>query len=240
MTTTIVFGETSDGYIESSSPTYSTARAGGSLVVNDTGTSLLVGQGRVDVAGGRFCMEGFLAFDLDGISPSDEVTDADLVVHQIQGRVDASFTVEAREYDWGATLDSGDWVAGASLGDVTPLLATLASSTQSDTIRTFTPSSTNLVDHVQAHLGDVSRVLLNSSRHRIGNGPGDFTFEDLELTSADASGTTNDPRLVIEHEEAAPPEGSILEVFDGDTWAPLALEVFDGGTWQPLSLEAVP
>src|SRR5690606_15732411 len=104
------------------------------------------------------------------------------------------------------------------------LLATLTATTHSSTLRTFTPSGTALIDHVDAHRTGVSHTLLNSSRHRTGNAP--TGYEYTVFSSAHSSGTTNDPRLVIEHEEAA-------EEHDAD--GTLALTLGISGTARKIS-----
>lgn len=204
MTTTIIRGLTADGGVSSFDfSSYSTARSGNNLSVNTTDTVLRGGgAGSVgqDVSIGFECDEAFIAFDIGGASiPSeDSIIDVALQIRQEAG-TSVAFDVEARDYDWGPTLTTGDWVAGADIGSHT-LLATLASSTATTTTRTFTPSGSSLIAHVEANRAGTSRMLLNSSRHRNGDQPS--SNEYLTFISANASASTNRPTLVIEHEEA--------------------------------------
>ncbi|MDZ7732192.1 MAG: LamG-like jellyroll fold domain-containing protein [Acidimicrobiia bacterium] len=96
-------------------------------------------------------------------------------------------------------------MAGADLGNHT-LLATLTGTTDSNTTKTFSPNSTELVDHVEAKRSGTSRILLNSVRTPPRKRPRFVTSpSSWSSTSADESGTTDDPRLVIEHVATANP-----------------------------------
>lgn len=204
MTTTIIRGLSADGGVSSGGTSYSTVRSGSGFAVNTTDTVLRgatnSGVGQLGTGVAFQCGEAFIAFDIGGASiPSeDSIIDADLQIFQVSG-TSVSFDVEARDYDWGPTLTTGDWVAGDDLGDL-DLLATLASSTATNTTRTFTPSGSALIAHVEANRTGTSRMLLNSSRHRNGDQPS--STEYLIFGSADAGLSANRPTLVIEHEES--------------------------------------
>lgn len=250
MTTTIVFGEASDGAISSQNNTYSTARAGSSLAVNSTGTYLTAngtndppvsggtGVGQVELGGFYVLVEAFLAFDLDSASipGGDSITDADLVLVQDSGQ-STGYTINARAYDWGASLTTGDWVPGSDLSSLDLLASHAVASTSSGT-RTFVSNGSELVDFTEANRAGVARMVLASSELESGSAPGSIQTRHIRFFAANASGTTNDPRLVIEHEEV-PTGDALLEVKVAGNWEPLNLEVRVAGNWQPLTLERI-
>src|SRR5690606_32148284 len=112
------------------------------------------------------------------------------------------FVVEARQRDWGASLTTADWVAGASLGGL-PLMASLSTNAIGaiNAYKTFT-SEPAFLTATNLKTG-VVYLLLCSSRHRLGNSPsGD---EYVGFSMANTTGTTQDPRLTITHGSPTPP-----------------------------------
>ncbi|MEU8195245.1 hypothetical protein AB0C10_15840 [Microbispora amethystogenes] len=194
-TVTTVYSSTADGRIESGSSSYSTARAGGTFIVTTSDVTRYIGQW---FSGSTYyCYQGYVSFDTSAIADTDDVTAVSLAMWLVTDDSVTDFTLEAREKDWGASLTSADWVAGASLSGLT-LMATLNSNGIGATgqYKTFTSqpaflSATNLKT-------GVVYLCLSSSRQRAGNTPsGD---EGLQLSMADTSGTTQDPRLTITHQ----------------------------------------
>ena len=210
MTTSEVVGHTSDGTVSSSNATYSTARSGSNLGADDSRTTLdqLVAGSFVGVGQHRNLFnfvygitEVFLRFDVGSLPAGDVVTAATLRMYQDTGS-SVSFDVEVREHDWGASVGTGDWVAGADLSSL-PLLATLASSSSSSTSRDFTNNGSALVDAIEAARDDDGwlYVMLSSSRVRTNTSPNGL--EAISFASSDNSTADRRPRLVIEHEVGA-------------------------------------
>lgn len=212
MTTTTVFSDTSDGRIASQSTSYTTARAGGTLTAVTAGANFPVGQSS-DFAGGvdnYEVNEGFVRFDTSSIPDTDTISAAELSLSLNFDQSTTDFTVEARVSDWGTTLTTADWVAGASLSGLTRV-GTLASSGIGSTgaYKAFTEDGTNLRTAINV-TGD-TRLLLCSSRHVAGTSPASGVSETLYFDSADAAGTTKDPKLVITHAAALTAIGKAVE-----------------------------
>lgn len=110
------------GGIYSSNATYLTARSGSGLVASDGAGTPSFGQGRSGAT--YFCTETFFEFDTSSIPDTATVLSATLTVTLAgqTGHIDGT-VAQARLYDFGATVTTGDWIAGASLGAQT-LLAT--------------------------------------------------------------------------------------------------------------------
>ena len=188
-TVTTVYAGTSDGFLLSSNATYSTARAGGTLAANDSGNTIQVGQ-----TVGFAIYEAFLHFDLSSIG-TDTVTAADIDLYLTTDLSSTDFVTEARTHSWtGSGLTTGDWVAGASLGALT-LLATLDSNGIGSTgaYKTMTAETALLT---ACMTGSVELVLA-SSRQRNNNQPSGLEY--LIFSSADESGTTQDPKITVTH-----------------------------------------
>ncbi len=158
------------GYVlsQDTTPTYSAARAGtGNVLTASVGAGLHVGQDFLgDSYGSQYdCYETFLDFNLATLTGT--VSSATLSLGLALDVSTEDFTVEARTQDWGATLTTGDFVAGASLGGLT-LLATLASSGIGavDAYKAMTESGTALKDAVVAAGVGTLRLILCSDKHR--------------------------------------------------------------------------
>lgn len=201
MTVTTVFSGATDGWIDSSdgnSDTYSTARAGGTFTVDTAATTFRAGQSHTAGKVPHYnCYEGFLQFDTSAISDSDVVSIITLDLWLTTDGSTTDFTLEARERDWGASLTSGDYVAGASLSGLT-LMASIASSGIGATgaYKTLT-SQTAFLTATNLKTGTVF-LLMDSDRQVSNTAPGSTTIdESLTFSSADNTGTTQDPKLTI-------------------------------------------
>lgn len=200
MTVTTVHAGTADGYVESSSTVYSTARAGtGTLSVSAAAADAL--QGQQFFSPTYKVWELFLAFDVSGIPASDTIDSVVLSIYANADGSDTNFTVLALTKTWRPTLATADYVAGASLSGLTEL-ATFATSGIAGGYNAFTETGTALRDAVAAAAGSGEvEMVIASSRVRDNNTP---TGNEYVLwATADAAGTTTDPKLVITHSAAA-------------------------------------
>lgn len=192
-TVTTVYSSTADGDILSTSTTYSTARSGTGYSVDTAGSSAQIGQ-LLDGAD-YYCYEAFFDFDTSSIPDTDNVS---AVALALDGNFDNSttdFTMQARTKDWGASLTSADWVAGASLGGLT-LLATFATSGFSAFgYNTFTENGTNFQSAINKT--GTTRIVVASDRLESNTAP--TNAERVSVATADSTGTTQDPKLTITH-----------------------------------------
>lgn len=213
-TVTTVFSAAGDGQVLSSDTTYSIARAGsGSLSANTAATTIQIGQ-RVP-AGNFQCYEGFLSFDTSAITDTDVVTVVTLDMWLTTDSSTTDFTLEARDRDWTAGgLTTADYVAGASLSGLTRV-ASLATSGIGATgaYKTYT-SDASFLTVTNLKTGTVA-LLIHSSRHSGNNSPAGE--ENVLFSSADETGTTQDPKLTITHNAlaTAPP---VFQRFPARVW----------------------
>lgn len=202
MTVTTLFADTADGDASSTSATYSLARSGGVLASPAVSASeLWVGQ---TVFGTYSCYESFLSFDTSSIPDSDVISAIALDLWLVTDGSAGDFTVRARERDWGASVTTADWVAGASLAGVGNMLGDLSSVGIGATgaYKTFTISAAQLTNWKNAanmKTGTV-RLILYSVQHSNGVAPGGD--ERLAFSSADVAGTAQDPKLTVTHAAA--------------------------------------
>ena len=228
MTTTVVYSDTSDGFIYNEDEvSYANARAGGgtwsSLFEYTSGSDLLAGQYFGDPFSGGSNVYGvnetFLAFDTHDVG-TDTVSAAVLRVTSNADASDTDFTIQARLHDWGATLTTADWVAGADLSGLT-LLAHYATSsgftsgTGYDLVDDALPANVNKTGS--------TRLLLCSSRTTNSNEP--TGNEYVWIRAADYAGTTSDPKLTVTHAAG----GSTLFLMLEDDSGAYELEDDSGG-----------
>jgi hypothetical protein len=189
--TLTAYSDTSDGEIRSQDSTYASARSGAFLVANSTHTGEEGGANAGQyLIGDYYCYQGFYAFDTSSIGTGTVTA----VVFSLYGFYDGSatdFTIECRLKDWGASLDTADFVDGASLSGLT-LLATFATSG-------FSAAGYNAFTDVafpaNVNTGGTTRVMIASDRQRTNTAP---AGEERVVTYfSDFTGSTNDPKLVV-------------------------------------------
>lgn len=189
MTTTISYANATDGWIESSNASYSTALSGGgSFTVAVASNPAQWGQ---DVTGLYWLKEVFLEFPYTRIS-TDVITAAYI-------RVKADFTngtsvsrdMEISEYNWGGSLTSADWRTPSQLGALTRL-ASIINAEDAD-FEYMMAGSGALLTRLDT-TGTVS-VVVASSRLRLSTAP--TVNETSELITSESSGTADDPALIF-------------------------------------------
>lgn len=211
MTVTVVFAGTADGHIESNDPNRATAQAGASLAATTNTTTMTVGQ---LVFGDYIVYEGFVNFDTSAIPDTDTVVTVDLDLWLDTDNSATDFFTSASFHDWGAGLTTADWLSAAQLitldggGTVNGPLANINSSGIGSTgaYKTWTSEynagSNDFRAVTNMKTGTVS-LILYSRRHRNGNTP--TGNEYIIWGAADEAGTTEDPKLTINHSPGAPP-----------------------------------
>jgi hypothetical protein len=187
MTVSTFYSNTADGRVSSYDATYATARAGAALNADSAGSTMPLGQ-----FGTYNCYESFISFDTSTIG-TDEISSATLSLYAYGDNSVTDFTCHARLKDWGASVTTADWVAGADLSSL-PLLAsvsTLGLSTSSYT--DFTSESAFLTN---INKTGTTGIILSSSRHEAANAPTNNEF--VVWYTADQGGSFR-PKLVVVH-----------------------------------------
>jgi hypothetical protein len=203
-----IYATSESGIIESWDATYATARSGSNLGAEVDGQYMRAGQ---TLAGGfYFCWEGFIEFDLSSITPSSTIDSAVLALSPNSGDNDLEgFTWRVRDFDYGATLTTGDYVAGASLGATGTLRAHKAVAAGSwvpnDTYQDFDDDA--MAALVTANIGGVIRLIVFTDRHQAGTTP---TQDEYRYFGG--VGDPNPPRLTVEWTPPAAGGGSTSSI----------------------------
>lgn len=192
MTTLTAHSLAADAFLRSENLVYLTARTGSSVTLFSS--SPIVGQ-TISGADSRV-YEAFLSFDTSSIPDTATITSATLSLDGISDSSTTDFTIQARLYDWGTAVTTGDWVAGESLSAL-PLLATFATAGGFGTGYNDFTSEATFKDNI-SKTGE-TRIILCSSRTVNGNAPGGAEF--VTFNFSDAAGTSEDPKLVVEYTE---------------------------------------
>lgn len=190
-----VYSTSADGEVNSTSSTYSTARAGGST----KGTSTAWNWMTIGQATGYWCYESFVGFDTSSIGADATVTAATLYLGGGTDYSTTDFTIEARKKDWGGTITTADWVPGANLSGYS-LCATYPTSSGFAFPNVYALSSDagfpGLIEKTST-----TYIVLSSSRTRTGDTPGGP--ENVSAAQADYTGTDKDPKLVVTYSVAS-------------------------------------
>lgn len=203
--TLTAYGITADGAAYSAGSTYSTVRSGAAGVAIDgnggpTATTDYIGQdlGNLVGAGVYWCGEGFFGWDTSSIGSGQTITAATASWYMVADYSTTDFTMNVYARDWGGTLETGDWVAGADLSGLTLVASKATSGIGSAGLKAWTSEAAFLTS---VNPTGSTYVLMASSRHAAGTTP--TGIELLQLQMADYSGTTQDPKLVVDYTEAA-------------------------------------
>lgn len=198
-----VYASTNDGQIMRFATSYSSARGNdydGTNLASSTG-DITVGQSEVGV---YRCYQAYIQYDTSMVQ--GDVTNVKEYLYLGVDETDTDYTEEVRAYDWGSSVTGVDWVPGDSLNS-----HSLLSSKTTPMSAGYNEFDSSSAFAAAVNAGGITKLMHNSSRQRIGNAPSTGTDEYTTWKSADASGTTQDPKLVITY---TPPPAIIT--FDGE------------------------
>lgn len=205
MTTTIVFGSTSDAHLASSSTSYSTAASGGGSISVVTGSGLTIGQ---SLSGTTYTVyQAFLEFVYSKPANSRSVAGYFKLLASTVSGTGVARNLELQTRDWGGTVTSADFVSATTLRGLkaaqqatqaqqglagTGITAEVANAQNANaslavragiTVTTFVDNSATL------------RVVANTSRNRLEQTPSGQEFN--AIYSSDNAGTSQDPALYV-------------------------------------------
>jgi len=196
VTTTTIFGDTGDGGIASEDATYATAGSGAGLIVDTVSTDIRVGQRFA--AGTYRIYEAFLAFDTSAIGSDQVIESVELSLKAGADFSDQDFTIQVRPRAWLASgLTSADWVPVTSLSGLT-LLATFETVSW-PAVGTYAVFTSEAAFTSALNLGGMTELVICSSRSTSSTAPA--ADEYVRYQTAKASGTSDDPQLVVVHSD---------------------------------------
>lgn len=161
---------TTDGYAQSDSTTYSTARAGSSLSADTTSNFVLAGQEKIGSS--FFCDEAFYQWAYTAVPTNEELVTARIALrfYNTNGTSSVHRNFEVREKDWGTGLTTADWVAGDDLASLDAMGAVHDLSSGVAPFKEYQLARDTLLERIRSGVSPL-RVLVNTDRHRNGNAP---------------------------------------------------------------------
>lgn len=206
MTTTTVFAEANDGRLFGrSSTSYANARNGTDFIDGpgaggtqdfETGQSLVSGTWR--------CKLAFLSFDTSSIPDTDTIDSVTLYVRGSEANTTNNPVIQVRAYDWGTTIEAADFRTGDQFAAL-DLLATFDTAGGWSTVGYNTFSENGTAFRSAINKTGFTRIVCSTDRFAAGTAPGSGDREDPRGWSSEATGTTSDPKLVIEHSAGGAP-----------------------------------
>ena len=193
MATLTVYADTDDGRVRGIGTNWTNVRAGTATMSTIT-TNTAENNGTALISTFYYCYQLFFHFDTSALTSAANVSDAVFsTVKDSEADGGGSFIEELRASSWTAPLATSDYVAGASLSSDTELANfDTADSRTAGTRYDFT-STIDFKDNINL-TGDTA-CYLSSSHQRLDTTPtGNHYFGHR---TADQSGTTNDPKLVV-------------------------------------------
>lgn len=200
-TVTTVYAGAADSFVTSVGSTYASARgsSGGNVdFFADDGTGLFLDVNHYDAGGEYVISESFISFDTSSLPDSDTISAAELTLWLDTPDVDRAWTLQARTYNWGASVTTADWRGGAAFAALTLLATISAGSISPDAANTLTENGTNLQSAVSKT--GTTYMVLGNSNYAANSAP--TGNEYVGIYSADNTGTTKDPKLVVTHASA--------------------------------------
>jgi hypothetical protein len=161
---------TTDGYVQSNSTVYNTARAGASLSADTTSNFALAGQEKVGSS--FFCDEAFFQWAYTAVATNEELVTARIALrfYNTNGTSSVSRNFEVREKDWSTSLTTADWVAGDDLANLDAMGAVHDLSSGVAPFKEYQLARDPLLERIRTGVTPL-RVLVNTDRHRNGNAP---------------------------------------------------------------------
>lgn len=217
MTTTILYADTTDGYILSKASSKSGAVNGTGTLSADTGSTFAQIGLDYDSGDGPYqASEAFLHFD--NTAPSGEtITGASLRV-KARNQTGYEYDWRVAEYDWGAAVDTGDWRTAAQLAALDPIV-------DSDIGQQYITGKYVFIGQPElralcATTGDLRLIVYTQGQTSTSPSFGENATIGFYTTESE-SGTTYDPALIY---TSAPTStllgclGAQVQLSDG-TWA---------------------
>lgn len=195
MASTTINASANSGAIRSNDTVYATARAGSGTLTTITDVDARIGQSFG--APNYFCWQQFLEFDLSALSGAT-ITAAVLSVYVWAIDGTPGYVIEARARDYGGSITTGDFVAGASLSGLTSL-ATWTSAAPDSEYKAFTDVA--MVGFLTP--GAVNRIVLAGANQRTNSTPSGSEY----ITAYFSNGAGFPPKLDITYTPAAASAG---------------------------------
>lgn len=194
--TTTTFTSYHDGYVNSGDPTYSTCRSGAGLFADPNQGNIGNRSPAWNGNSNWYCSEVFVAFDTSSIPDNATVTSATFSLYgNAPYNLDAADEARVRVRDYGTSVDTGDYVAGASLSSNT-LVAHW-------TPGTWTQSGYNdfTNDALPANVSKTGDTRLMVHSKFLQDGTATHSYVSAYSSGA-AAGTSQDPKLTATYTTA--------------------------------------
>lgn len=220
MPTYTIFADVNDNSINSQDigapPSSSAVRAGtgNSIFAIDPVTNVNAAPSYTFGPAGKsgdfyFAREVFQKYDTSSIPSSDTVTAVALSLNATVTSKAGTWTMEAYSKSWTAPLTTADWVNGTAISSLT-ILASIASGSWSDsTYNTLTENGTNFQTAINK--GGTTSIMLGIQAFRTNVNPTGSNFGTFN--TADQTGTTQDPKLVVTTTAAVTDTSKMLMMF---------------------------
>lgn len=189
MSTSVVLGSSTDGYLESSSTSYSSALSGSNLQVPGNSSPLMY-CGQSLGSGVRYVWQSFVGFSWTApVGETPVAAYLRLTAAQTTG-TSTSRDLEARVYDWGSSVGTGDWRTPAQLSSAR-LAARVA-----DAHRAAGLTMRAGLNPADVETSATLRYVLASSRNRRQQAPSGLEWQTLRQAET-ANPTGQRPALVV-------------------------------------------
>lgn len=186
---TISYAATNDGRVRSSDNNYNTALQGnGTLNVDTTGATL----GTFGQTTAYSIFQYFLEFGYT-LDADHSIIDAYMAFTvAFQGDSQINRSLELREHNWGATVETFNFRTPGQLASY-PLLGSVTTVEESAVKSVLRVGSEALRERLQTT--GTLKLVASTSRNRLSDAP--FADETTNVYTANESGTTRDPHLVL-------------------------------------------
>lgn len=146
------------------------------------------------------CFQAAIRFATQDIPDGDTITSATVSLYGTLKTMETEQDLEVRAFDWGTTLETTEYRTPSQLGALT-LLATFDTTGYSTSAYNDFTSESAVTSWVNK-TGD-SRAFVCLEGNRTSSPPTAAYSDWVKCSSADETGTTQDPKLVVVHSSGA-------------------------------------
>jgi len=197
MASATFYPDSTDGFLTSNNADWPTCRAGSNLSADTTTAEPTTDVGVA--TSGYYAYEAFLDFDTSSIPDDATITSVTMYVCDYNGGISQYDTLEVRARDWGSSLTTGDWVAGADFGALT-LLASRTGTWSYNVNGTALTSEAAFLSAINKS----GRTLLVCASAQINSASTPSYNSIMGFPMSEHSTASRRPRLAVEWDEAPP------------------------------------
>lgn len=189
---TLIYANSNDQWIRSSSSSYSSALSGSNLILNSDSIGVV---GQTLSSSTYYIRQYFVEFSYSRSAGQQAVSAYFRFDNSVTHGTNVARDTEIRVLDWGSTVNTSDWRTPSQLSGLETAGVLMRSDNYANGIATYAGHRTIRSQFTSS--SSTLRYVLNTSRNRTQSTPSGVEYNSF--LSSRTSGTDRDPQLVVGH-----------------------------------------